>query len=164
MSGTSATAAKMPSNVGGASARNRAILAPDGSASSFTYAICRTERVTSSTISTGSPLPAGGGAFCSMIGTPTCAIREKNVTTSGAFVNALGAMTMTAAALVARACSISAIVCDGSVADAPTISGTRSRDADATVSTSPRRSSVASVSYSLATPGYTTPSAPASIA
>jgi hypothetical protein len=137
--------------------------APDGIASSLMYSTCGTARATATTTSTGRPLPAGGGAFCSMIGTSpaAAATRWKKAVTAGASVSVFGAMTINAAARCVCACHAIASVVLSSVAEPPTTSATRPRASFATRSDKRVRSSGVRLSYSLATPGNTTPSTPA---
>ena len=144
-----------PFSDAGAPASVCVIRAPDGIASSLMYAICGTARATASTTSTGRPLPAGGGAFCSMIGTPSAATatRRKKATTSSAATSGFGAITISAAAPRERACCATASVVSTSSAEAPTTSATRPCASAATIAVSSARSSGASMSYSLATPG-----------
>ena len=139
--------------------------APDGIASSLMYAICGTARATATTTSTGRPLPAGGGAFCNMIGTlpAAAATRWKKALTAAGSVTAFGAMTISAAASCACAFRAIASVVAISGAEPPTTKAARPRASKATRSDRRARSSGVNVSYSLATPGKTTPSAPAPI-
>ena len=92
------------------------------------------------------------------------ATRRKNAVAPAGSAIAFGAITMIAAACCSCAWRATASVVAGSAAVPPTTNATRPCASAATMSDRRVRSAAVSVSYSLATPGYTTPSAPAPIA
>jgi hypothetical protein len=103
----------------------------------------------------GSPLPAGGGAFCNMMGTVPAAwaTREKNAMTASRSVMAFGRHDHDRGGTLIPCTPRHASLTSGSTALPPTTNEAFPRASSATTSDKRARSSGDNVSNSLATPG-----------